>query len=101
MTGVLQTHSREYKVAIDRLSYSFEFLDAEEAADVEEAPTDGVYIYGLFMDGGRWDREQASLADQHPTVMFDRMPVIHFNPKEDYKPEAELYLCPLYKTSLR
>ena len=53
------------------------------------------------MDGGRWDREGAIITDQHQAIMFDRMPIIHFNPKEDYKPESDLYLCPLYKTSLR
>ena len=76
-------------------------MEAEEPEDIEEGPTDGVYISGLFMDGGRWDREGAIITDQHPAIMFDKMPIIHFNPKEDYKPESELYLCPLYKTSLR
>jgi len=101
MTGVLQTHARQYKIAIDKLAYSFEFLEAEGAEDVDEAPEDGVYVYGLYMDGARWDREAASVADQLPTVMFDTMPVIHFKPQEDFKPEPEDYLCPLYKTSLR
>jgi len=101
MTGVLQTHSRQYRIAIDKLVFAFEFLEAEEPEDVEEGPTDGVYISGLFMDGSRWCRENAIITDQHPTVMFDTMPIVHFNPKEDHKPEAEDYLCPLYKTSLR
>jgi len=101
MTGVLQTHSRQYRIAIDKLAYSFEFLEAEEPEDIEEAPTDGVYISGLFMDGSRWCRENMIITDQQPTVMFDTMPIVHFNPKEDFKPEPEDYLCPLYKTSLR
>jgi len=29
------------------------------------------------------------------------MPIIHFVPKEDYKPADDQYSCPLYKTSLR
>jgi len=33
--------------------------------------------------------------------MFDSMPVVHFKPQEDFKPDAEDYSCPLYKTSLR
>jgi dynein heavy chain len=97
MTGVLQTHARQYRIAIDKLAYSFEFLEAEGAEDVDEAPEDGVYVHGLFMDGARWDREAANIADQVATVMFDTMPVIHFKPQEDFKPEPEDYLCPLYK----
>ena len=33
--------------------------------------------------------------------MFDTIPIVHFNPKEDFKPELEDYLSPLYKNSLR
>lgn len=71
MTGVLQTHSRNYRIAIDKLSYSFQFLEEEDAEDIEEAPTDGVYISGLYMDGSRWDRDNQIITDQHPTIMFD------------------------------
>jgi len=31
MTGVLQTHARHYKIAIDQLSFAFEILRAETA----------------------------------------------------------------------
>jgi len=101
MTGVLQTHSRQYRIAIDKLVFAFEFLSEEEPDEIEEAPTDGVLISGLFMDGSRWDRDEAIITDQYPTVMFDTMPVIHFNPIENHVPIESEYLCPLYKTSLR
>lgn len=101
MTGVLQTHARTYRIAIDALSFSFEFLEAEEAEQITEAAEDGVYIHGLFMDGARWDRQAGMIADQRPTVMFDTLPVIHFKPLEDYKPDPEDYAAPLYKTSVR
>jgi len=29
MTGVLQTHARQYKIAIDKLSFAFEIMEAE------------------------------------------------------------------------
>ena len=57
MTGCLQTHARQYKIAIDELAFSFEVIEAEVPTEVEEKPQDGVLIYGLFMDGARYNRE--------------------------------------------
>lgn len=101
MTGCLQTHARNYKIAIDKLSFSFQILPEEEPSEVEESPEDGVYIYGLFMDGARWDRDNQVVADQFPSEMYNKMPLIWFKPIEDYKPDPEEYSCPVYKTSVR
>jgi dynein heavy chain len=101
MTGVLQTHARHYQIAIDKLTFSFSYMDAEGVEDIEEKPEDGVYIYGLFMDGARWDRENQIIADQIPTVMYDRLPVIHFKPQDGYVRDPDEYQAPLYKTSER
>ena len=101
MTGVLQTHARQYKIAIDALAFSFDFLTEETAEEIGDAPEDGVFIHGLFFDGARWDRKCGCINDQHPNVMFDTLPVIHFKPQEDFKPDPDDYITPLYKTSLR
>lgn len=101
MTGVLQTHARQYKIAIDRLGFAFEILTEETAADITEAPEDGVYVYGLYIEGARWDRENACVADSLPGKMNEQMPVIAFKPQEDYKPDPDEYQAPLYKTSVR
>jgi dynein heavy chain len=101
MTGVLQTHARKHTIAIDKLAFSFNIMEQEGVEDIDEAPEDGVFVYGLFMDGARYDRENACIADQFPTIMFDKMPVIQFAPVVDYKPDPEQYHAPLYKTSVR
>lgn len=85
MTGVLQTHSRNYKIAIDQLSFSFQYLAEEGPEEVEEKPEDGVYVYGLYMDGARFDRDTQQIADQFPTIMYDKLPVIWFKPMDNYK----------------
>ena len=76
-------------------------MEAEGPQDVEESPSDGVYVYGLYIDGARWDRENEYITDQFPSKMVETMPVIHFKPMEDYKPDPDDYQAPLYKTSLR
>lgn len=63
MTGCLQTHARMYKIAIDKLNFSFQIMTEEDPSEIEEKPEDGVYVYGLFMDGARWDREDSVIAD--------------------------------------
>jgi dynein heavy chain len=35
----------------------------ETKEEIEEKPEDGVYIYGLFMDGARWDRDKQIIND--------------------------------------
>lgn len=63
MTGVLQTHARQYKIAIDKLEFAFTIMEQEKQEEIEEAPESGVYIYGLYLDGARWDRENEILTD--------------------------------------
>jgi len=77
MTGVLQTHSRKHQVAIDQLNFAFKVLEVDNDG-ISEVPTDGVFIYGLYMDGARWDRSEYSIEDQLPGEMYSYMPVILF-----------------------
>lgn len=69
LTGVLQTHARNYTIAIDKLSFTFEIMEIDGPDEVTEKPEDGVYIYGLFIEGGRWDRDEAYIVDQLPGKM--------------------------------
>lgn len=101
LTGCLQTHSRQYTIAIDKLDFTFQVMIEEDAQEVDEAPEDGVYIHGMFLDGARWNREEMAIDDQLPGELYDRMPMIWFKPVEDYKPDPEEYSCPCYKTSTR
>lgn len=76
-------------------------MEFEDPTQVEEKAKDGVYIYGVYMDGARWNREQKCIDDQFPDELYDKMPLIHFKPVVDYTPKEEEYTCPMYKTGLR
>jgi dynein heavy chain, axonemal len=45
---------------------------------ITEAPEDGVYIHGLFIEGAKWKVNERSLAEQVPKVLIDEFPCIHF-----------------------
>ena len=101
MTGVLQTHARQHRIAIDQLAFEFTVLHEEGPSEIEEKPEDGVYIYGLFMDGARFNRDLGCIDEQAPSVLYDPFPVCHFKPKDKYVLSPEDYQCPLYKTAAR
>eukprot|EP00762_Andalucia_godoyi_P001076 ANDGO_01965.mRNA.1 Dynein-1-beta heavy chain len=100
LTGVLQSHARKYKLPIDSLGFKFVIFN-ETNHHAMKAPQDGVLVYGLFVDGGRWDPMSGSLEDALPGENITRMPIIHFCPVQNYESPAGSYACPLYKTSVR
>uniref|UniRef100_A0A8D3CE91 Dynein, axonemal, heavy chain 6 n=1 Tax=Scophthalmus maximus TaxID=52904 RepID=A0A8D3CE91_SCOMX len=94
LTGVLQNHARQYKLPIDELSFSFSTVPAYRDQN-------GVLVHGMFMDASRWDDDNMVIEDALPRVMNAMLPVLHFEPQQNYEPEPDLYHAPLYKTSAR
>lgn len=62
-------------MAIDTLTMGSEVMPFDEEVAISP-PDDGVYIYGIFIEGARFDREALSLQDSFPGRLFDRMPYI-------------------------
>uniref|UniRef100_A0A452FPW7 Dynein axonemal heavy chain 12 n=1 Tax=Capra hircus TaxID=9925 RepID=A0A452FPW7_CAPHI len=99
LTGAMQNYARKYTIPIDLLGYEFEVIPFDTS---KEAPEDGVYIHGLYLDGARWDRTSGLLAEQYPKLLFDLMPIIWIKPTIKSKiVKSNAYVCPLYKTSER
>jgi dynein heavy chain len=101
MTSVKQTYSREYKIAVDTLRIGCE-MTAKEQHEITSPPAIGAYIYGLYMEGARFDRNTMSVEESLPRKLLDDIPCIWLKPviADEYKP-TNVYECPLYKTSLR
>jgi dynein heavy chain len=56
-------------VAIDTLQFKFSVLEQEPEA-ITEGPDDGVYVYGLWMEGARFDREQRLMQPSRHGEMY-------------------------------
>jgi len=99
-TGILQNFSRKHQLPIDTVSFSFVMRD--EAPEELDKPEDGVYVFGLFLEGAKWDKEIKSLVDPKPKELFSPMPTIHLLPVQYREtPQSGIYRCPVYKVLTR
>ena len=80
LTGTLQNFARKYTVEIDDVDFDFEVMPKPYPM-YRTPPKDGVYVYGLFIDGARWDPEKKCLNDSLPKVLFGIAPVLWLKPR--------------------
>lgn len=99
LTGSAQNYARKYTIPIDDVVFDFEMMPLDS---YPAGPKDGVFTYGLYLEGSRWSKEECELAESLPKVLFSLAPTMHFMPyrRKDI-PEYAHYKCPVYKTSDR
>lgn len=101
LTGAMQNFARRYTIPIDDVAYDFNMLEGTHERYTTK-PKDGVYIYGLFMDGCRWDAENETLAEAMPKTLFSDAPVMWLIPKRSEEvSDYPAYECPVYRTGDR
>ncbi|XP_073755948.1 dynein axonemal heavy chain 14 isoform X3 [Callorhinus ursinus] len=130
LTAVLQDYGRSQGVSIDTLTFTHHVTsDTSDTRDefstiiqkklniVRRAfkGTDsthmGVHIFGLFIEGARWNHEQKVLEDLPPRELCCDFPEIYFLPTKisteranaSEQTDSELYTfeCPIYQTPER
>ncbi|KAB0354756.1 hypothetical protein FD755_022215 [Muntiacus reevesi] len=102
LTAMRQEVTRAHKGwALDSVTIHNEVL-RQTKEEVTTPPVEGVYIYGLYMDGAAWDRRNGKLTESTPKVLFTQLPVLHIFAINSTAPkDPKLYVCPIYKKPRR
>ncbi|CAE8655305.1 unnamed protein product [Polarella glacialis] len=103
-TGAIQNYARKFNEEIDLLSYSQTTMSdiVDPPKELTSPPENGVYIYGIFLEGCRFDVEQThQLEDSKPKILFTELPALWFCPVKNRVPCATDYRCPCYKVVSR
>nr|XP_023422402.1 LOW QUALITY PROTEIN: dynein heavy chain 8, axonemal [Cavia porcellus] len=102
LTAMRQEVTRAHKGwALDTVTIHNEVL-RQTKEEITSPPAEGVYIYGLYMDGAAWDRRNGKLTESTPKVLFTLLPVLHIFAINSTAPkDPKLYVCPIYKKPRR
>ena len=87
---------------IDKLSFGFKIQDNIKPEDITSKPEMGVYVFGCFLEGAKWNYTTNLIDHSNPKELYVDFPIIHFIP--EYKrevPKTGIYECPLYKVLSR
>lgn len=102
LTAMRQEVTRAHKGwALDSVTIHNEVL-RQTKEEIMSPPAEGVYIYGLYLDGAAWDRRNGKLTESTPKVLFTQLPVLHIFAINSTAPkDPKLYVCPIYKKPRR
>lgn len=78
----MQNYARRKFVAIDRLSFEYRVLDIDPDK-VKEKPEEGCYIYGIYLEGARWDYKKQVINQPKPKELYSDLPLMHLLPIVD------------------
>ena len=89
LTGILQNYARKYSIAIDQIIWSFEII-TQTIDQIKQAPNDGAYISGLYIQGASWDYQLHCLNDAKKGILIEQMPIIWLKPITKEEEEVKI-----------
>lgn len=102
LTGCKQNYARRLTLAIDGIMFDYRVICPQHNTDLTKPPEHGAYIYGMFLEGCRWDSDNEVLEESEHKVLYTQMNHVFMIPLKmtDYS-DGHRYQCPVYKTSRR
>ncbi|KAI5108711.1 dynein beta chain, ciliary, partial [Silurus meridionalis] len=101
LTAVMQSLARKNEWPLDKMTLTVD-VTKKFKEEFNQPAREGAYIYGLFMEGARWDIQNGTIAEARLKELTPSMPVIAVRAVPNDRQETRnIYECPLYKTKLR
>ncbi|KAL4427402.1 hypothetical protein ABPG74_009674 [Tetrahymena malaccensis] len=102
ITGMTQNYARKKIIAIDQLQYEYQILDTLTHTEITEKPEDGVYVYGIYLEGASWNHKRHIIDQPIPKELFSDLPLMHIMPTIEKEQGSKIiYQCPMYKVVSR
>ncbi|KAK9893078.1 hypothetical protein WA026_023570 [Henosepilachna vigintioctopunctata] len=102
LTAMRQEVSRAHKGwALDQVTL-YNDVTTKMKEDINSSPNEGVFVYGLYLDGAGWDRKNSKLMESPNKVLYVLIPVVHiYAINTPVKSNTVSYISPVYKKSRR
>ena len=100
----MQTTARRNDWPLDKTVIVTEVTKKSGPEQIEAPSRDGAFIYGLTLEGARWDERAGALDDPRPRELACALPVLLVRAVTADKAEAaarDAYACPVYVTAAR
>ena len=106
LTAMKQDVSRKHaadKWALDDVVMTSEVTHpAKEFEQLREGPSEGVYIYGLYLDGASWNAKENKLVDAEPKKLYSPLPVLYVTGVLANQRKTDgIYQAPAYRVKKR
>ncbi|CAB1317203.1 unnamed protein product, partial [Coregonus sp. 'balchen'] len=101
LTAVMQSLARKNEWPLDKMNLTVD-VTKKFKEEFNQPAREGAYVYGLYMEGARWDTQGGVITEARLKELTPSMPVISVRAVPNDRQETRnIYECPLYKTKLR
>lgn len=83
-TGVMQNCARKTHLAFDDLCFDHIIMN-EPKEELKKLEVEGCYVYGLFIEGAKWEKERKCLGESEFGVLTSPAPCVMYKPVEASK----------------
>ncbi|KAL2088080.1 hypothetical protein ACEWY4_016908 [Coilia grayii] len=101
LTAVMQSLARKNEWPLDKMNLTVD-VTKKFKEEFNQPAREGAYVYGLYMEGARWDIQGGNITEARLKDLTPSMPVMFVRAMPNDRQETRnTYECPVYKTKLR